>query len=237
MVTGASTGIGRAAVKVLIARGWRAFAGVRKPADADSLRHEFGDRVVPLLFDVTDAEAVRAAAGEIRAKLGGRTLKGLVNNAGMAIGGPLALQPLEEIRRVFEVNLFGAITVSQAMIPRLAADCTLTGGPGRIVNITSLGGLDRYSFLGEDLPDVETRSGGVHRQLKARTDDLRHRRDRDRSGGRRHPDLGQGRRGRRYALRELGLRRASEKVQGAVLRARTQGSSRPKRSARRPISP
>ena len=73
---------------------------------------------------------MRAAAGEIRAKLGGRTLKGLVNNAGMAIGGPLALQPLEEIRRVFEVNLFGAITVSQAMIPLLGADRTLTGGPG-----------------------------------------------------------------------------------------------------------
>ncbi len=149
MVTGASTGIGRAAVKVLTGRGWRVFAGVRKPADADSLRQEFGENVVPLLVDVTDAAAVRAAAGEIRAKLGGRTLKGLVNNAGMAIGGPLALQPLEEIRRVFEVNLFGAITVSQAIIPLLGADSTLTGGPGRIVNITSVGGKIAAPFLGD----------------------------------------------------------------------------------------
>jgi NAD(P)-dependent dehydrogenase (short-subunit alcohol dehydrogenase family) len=89
LVTGASTGIGRAAVKILTARGWRVFAGVRKAADADSLRQEFGEAVIPLLFDVTDTAAVRAAAAEIRAKLGGRTLKGLVNNAGMAVGGPL----------------------------------------------------------------------------------------------------------------------------------------------------
>ena len=149
LVTGASTGIGRAAVKVLTGRGWRVFAGVRKPADAASLREEFGDKVVPLLFDVTDPEAVRAAAGDIRAKLCGRTLKGLVNNAGMAIGGPLALEPLDDIRRVFEVNLFGAIAVSQAMIPLLGADAELTGGPGRIVNITSVGGRMAAPFLGD----------------------------------------------------------------------------------------
>jgi NAD(P)-dependent dehydrogenase (short-subunit alcohol dehydrogenase family) len=149
LVTGASTGIGRAAVKVLTGRGWRIFAGVRKPTDADSLRQEFGDRVVPLLTDVTDAAAVRAAAVEIRAALGGRTLKGLVNNAGMAIGGPLALQPLDEIRRVFEVNLFGAVTVSQAIIPLRGADRSLTGEPGRIVNITSVGGKIAAPFLGD----------------------------------------------------------------------------------------
>jgi len=149
LVTGASTGIGRAAVKVLTGRGWRVFAGVRKGADADSLRQEFGDRVAPLLFDVTDAAAVRAAADEIRTKLGGRTLKGLVNNAGMAIGGPLALQPLDEIRRVFEVNVFGAVAVSQVMIPLLGADRALTGEPGRIVNITSVGGKIAAPFLGD----------------------------------------------------------------------------------------
>jgi NAD(P)-dependent dehydrogenase (short-subunit alcohol dehydrogenase family) len=149
LVTGASTGIGRAAVKVLTGRGWRVFAGVRKPADADSLRREFGDKVAPLLIDVTDAKAVSAAAGEIRAALGGRTLKGLVNNAGMAFGRPLALQPLDEIRRVFEVNLFGAVTVSQAIIPLLGADAKLTGGPGRIVNITSVGGKIAAPFLGD----------------------------------------------------------------------------------------
>ena len=149
LVTGASTGIGRAAVKVLTGHGWRVFAGVRKPADADSLRHEFGDKVAPLLFDVTDAAAVRAAADEVRAALGGRTLKGLVNNAGMGLGGPLAHQPIDEIRRVLEVNVLGPVTVSQAFIPLLGADAALTGGPGRIVNITSVAGKIAPPFLGD----------------------------------------------------------------------------------------
>ena len=149
VVTGASTGIGRAAVKVLAGHGWRVFAGVRKGADADSLRREFGDGVAPLLFDVSDAEAVRAAARDVRAALAGRTLKGLVNNAGMGIGGPLAHQPVDEIRGVIEVNVLGAVTVSQAFIPLLGADAALTGGPGRIVNITSVGGRLAAPFLGD----------------------------------------------------------------------------------------
>ena len=149
VVTGASTGIGRAAVKALTGHGWRVFAGVRKTADADSLRQEFGDKVTPLQFDVTDAEAVKAAAGEVRAALAGRTLKGLVNNAGMALGGPLAHQPVEQIRQVFEVNVLGPVTVSQAFIPLLGADRSLTGGPGRIVNITSVAGKIAPPFLGD----------------------------------------------------------------------------------------
>ncbi len=136
VVTGASTGIGRSAVKVLVGHGWRVFAGVRKVADAESLRQEFGEAVVPLLFDVTDAGAVRRAAEETRVKLEGQILRGLVNNAGLALGGPLAHQPIDQIRRVFEVNALGAVTVSQAFIPLLGADRSLAGGPGRIVNIT-----------------------------------------------------------------------------------------------------
>ncbi len=149
VVTGASTGIGRGAVKVLTAHGWRLFAGVRKAADADSLRQEFGDKVSPLLFDVTDAAAVRAAADAVRARLGGRTLRGLVNNAGMGTGGPLLHEPVDEIRRVFEVNVLGAVTVSQAFIPLLGADRALTGEPGRIVNITSVSGRFAPPFLGD----------------------------------------------------------------------------------------
>jgi NAD(P)-dependent dehydrogenase (short-subunit alcohol dehydrogenase family) len=149
VITGASTGIGRAAVKVLAARGWRVFAAVRKSADADSLGREFGEAVAPLIVDVTDAAAVRAAADEVRAGLAGRTLQGLVNNAGMGGGGPLAHEPVDQIRRVFEVNVFGAVTVSQAFIPLLGADRTLTGGPGRIVNITSVGGRFAPPFVGD----------------------------------------------------------------------------------------
>jgi hypothetical protein len=149
VITGASTGIGRSAVKVLAGSGWRVFAGVRKVADAESLLREFGEAVEPLLFDVTDAAAVHRAADEVRAKLGGRTLKGLVNNAGLAVGGPLAHQPVDQIRRVLEVNVLGAVTVSQAFIPLLGADPALTGGPGRIVNITSVGGRIAAPFIGD----------------------------------------------------------------------------------------
>ena len=74
LVTGASTGIGRATVRVLIGKGWRVFAGVRKPSDADSLRQEFGDKVVPEILDVTDASAIAAAAADIRAQLNGQTV-------------------------------------------------------------------------------------------------------------------------------------------------------------------
>jgi NAD(P)-dependent dehydrogenase (short-subunit alcohol dehydrogenase family) len=149
VVTGASTGIGRSAVKVLVGHGWRVFAGVRKVADAESLRQEFGEAVEPLLFDVTDAAAVYRAADETRVKLGGHTLKGLVNNAGFVIGGPLAHQPIDQIRRGFEVNTLGAVTVSQAFIPLLGADPSLSGGPGRIVNITSVAGRIAAPFLGD----------------------------------------------------------------------------------------
>ena len=149
VVTGASTGIGRSAVKVLVGHGWRVFAGVRKVADAESLRHEFGERVEPLLFDVTDADEVRRAAEETRVKLEGRTLKGLVNNAGLARGGPLAHQPVDQIRWVLDVNVLGAVRVSQAFIPLLGADRSLTGGPGRIVNISSVAGRIAAPFLGD----------------------------------------------------------------------------------------
>jgi NAD(P)-dependent dehydrogenase (short-subunit alcohol dehydrogenase family) len=149
VVTGASTGIGRSAVKVLVGHGWRVFAGVRKVADAESLRKEFGEAIEPLLFDVTDIAAIHRAADETRVKLGGRTLKGLVNNAGFATGGPLALQPIDQIRRAFEVNTLGAVTVSQAFIPLLGADASLSGGPGRIVNISSVAGRIAAPFVGD----------------------------------------------------------------------------------------
>jgi NAD(P)-dependent dehydrogenase (short-subunit alcohol dehydrogenase family) len=113
------------------------------------LRKEFGEAVEPLLFDVTDIAAIHRAADETRVKLGGRTLKGLVNNAGFATGGPLALQPIDQIRRAFEVNTLGAVTVSQAFIPLLGADASLSGGPGRIVNISSVAGRIAAPFVGD----------------------------------------------------------------------------------------
>src|SRR5580692_3605819 len=96
VVTGASTGIGWATARLLIDRGFRVFGSVRKPADADRLSGEFGANFTPLLFDVTDEAAVKAAAATVRAALGGETLAGLVNNAGVAVAGPLLELPVEQ---------------------------------------------------------------------------------------------------------------------------------------------
>ena len=117
VITGTSTGIGWGAAKVLIANGFRVFGSVRKRADADRLKAEFGQSYVPLLFDVTDAGAVKEAAAEVRAALAGETLAGLVNNAGVAVAGPLLELPVDEFRRQIEINLVGVVIVTQAFAP------------------------------------------------------------------------------------------------------------------------
>lgn len=148
VVTGVSTGIGWGTVKVLTSKGLHVFGSVRSANDAWRLSRDFPERFTPLVFDVTDESAVRAGADAVRAAIGGRTLLGLVNNAGIATPGPLLHQPLADYRKQIEVNLIGAFTVSQCFAPLLGADRTLQGGPGRIVNITSLGGKIGSPFLG-----------------------------------------------------------------------------------------
>jgi len=140
VVTGASTGIGWATAKLLLGRGFRVFGSVRKPADADRLKSEFGANFTPLVFDVTDEPAVLAAAREVRAALNGEKLAGLVNNAGIAIGGPVLGLPADEFRRQMEVNVIGPIIATQAFGPLLGADPALKGPPGRIVMISSVAG-------------------------------------------------------------------------------------------------
>jgi NAD(P)-dependent dehydrogenase (short-subunit alcohol dehydrogenase family) len=140
VVTGVSTGIGRGIAEWLTRRGYRVFGSVRKESDAQRLSAELGGSFTPLLFDVTDGAAVKDGAERVRRDLNGKTLKGLVNNAGIATPGPVLHQPLEDYRKQIEVNLVGAFTVTQAFGPLLGADQSLEGQPGRIVNITSLGG-------------------------------------------------------------------------------------------------
>lgn len=147
VVTGASTGIGRGIADALTRRGFHVFGSVRKESDAQRLRSALGDAFTPLMFDVTDEAAVRAGADAVRAKLNGQKLKGLVNNAGIATPGPVLHQPLSDYRKQIEVNLIGAFTVTQAFAPLLGADRSLKGAPGRIVNITSLGGKIGSPFL------------------------------------------------------------------------------------------
>lgn len=140
VVTGTSTGIGWGCAKVLLARGFRVFGSVRKQADADRLRQEFGANFVPLIFDVTDEAAVQAAASTVRDALGGATLAGLVNNAGIAVSGPLLELPAADLRRQMEVNVMGPVIVTQAFAPLLGADPVLKGPAGRIIMISSVAG-------------------------------------------------------------------------------------------------
>ena len=140
VITGASTGIGWATAKLLLDRGFRVFGSVRKQADADRLKKEFGANFTPLLFDVTNEAAVLAAAREVRAALGGETLFGLVNNAGIAVAGPVLELAADEFRRQMDVNVIGPIIATQAFGPLLGSDPSLKGPRGRIVMISSVAG-------------------------------------------------------------------------------------------------
>jgi NAD(P)-dependent dehydrogenase (short-subunit alcohol dehydrogenase family) len=133
---------------VLIAKGFHVFGSVRKQADADRLQAEFGEHFTPLLFDVTDEAAVAAGAKQVEAALAGQTLAGLVNNAGVAFAGPLLHLPVEEFRQQLEVNLTGVVIATQAFAPLLGAESPVRKDPGRIVNISSVGGKNANPFMG-----------------------------------------------------------------------------------------
>ncbi|MGC1521871.1 MAG: SDR family NAD(P)-dependent oxidoreductase [Steroidobacteraceae bacterium] len=148
VVTGASTGIGWGCVKVMIASGLRVFGNVRKQQDAERLSNEFGANFSPLIFDVTDAAAVGAASRQVEAALGGETLMGLVNNAGIAVPGPLLWVTIEEFARQISVNLTGQLIVTQAFAPLLGTERGRRGRPGRIVMMSSVGGRSARPFLG-----------------------------------------------------------------------------------------
>ncbi len=148
VITGASTGIGWATAKLLLDRGFRVFGSVRKQADADRLKAEFGANFTPLLFDVTDETAVLAAAREVRAALNGETLTGLVNNAGIAVAGPVLELAADEFRHQMDVNVIGPIIATQAFGPLLGSDPSLKGPKGRIVMISSVAGRNGNPLTG-----------------------------------------------------------------------------------------
>jgi NAD(P)-dependent dehydrogenase (short-subunit alcohol dehydrogenase family) len=156
LITGASTGIGRATTLRLARGGWTVLAGVRDPAAGEMLQQELsegsavragGGRLIPLALDVTDAEQISAAARRVEGEAaegsappqGG--LDALVNNAGIAVGGPLELVPLPELRRQLEVNVVGQVAVMQALLPALRRS------RGRIVFLSSVGGRVSTPFL------------------------------------------------------------------------------------------
>jgi NAD(P)-dependent dehydrogenase (short-subunit alcohol dehydrogenase family) len=140
VVTGTSSGIGRCCALTLDAEGFRVFAGVRRPEDGEALARAASPRLTPLLLDVTDAASIASASGRVtRQQPGG--LLGLVNNAGIAVGGSLELLPPADLRRQFEVNVIGTLAVTQAFLPLLRAR------PGRVINIGSVVGRLAIPFL------------------------------------------------------------------------------------------
>jgi NAD(P)-dependent dehydrogenase (short-subunit alcohol dehydrogenase family) len=167
VITGASSGIGRSTAEYLANRGWQVFAGVRKEKDGAALT-EADDRIKPILLDVTNPEQVDAAVETVRAALNGQKLAGLINNAGIANMGPLAVQPLDQFKAHFDVNVFGLLRASQAFAPLLGMDESLAGKPGRIVNITSVGGRLASPFLGAYTATkhaVESMTDSLRREL------------------------------------------------------------------------
>jgi NAD(P)-dependent dehydrogenase (short-subunit alcohol dehydrogenase family) len=144
VVTGASTGIGRATVLELVNAGFKVFGSVRRDADADSLLRQFPELVTPLIMDLLDEDSVRAAGQVVKAD---GPLFGLVNNAGAALPGPLETIPIEVFRRQIEINLTAQLLVTQVMLPALHRSADEMGD-ARIIMIGSIGGRLSGPMLG-----------------------------------------------------------------------------------------
>jgi NAD(P)-dependent dehydrogenase (short-subunit alcohol dehydrogenase family) len=160
VITGASTGIGRSCAVRLDRAGFDVFAGVRKPEDGEALVAAASDRLRPLTIDVTDADSIASAAAEVNELTGGN-LAGLVNNAGIAVAGPIEGLDLDQLRRQFDVNFFGQVAVTQALLGAIRA------ARGRVVFMSSVGGRK-----GGALPYASPYGASKH-ALEALADSLR----------------------------------------------------------------
>ena len=153
VIAGASGGIGRACALRLARNGFRVFAGYRKEADAASLADEAAGQLEMLPIDVTDADQIASASSAVTDAVGADGLWGLVNNAGVAVPGPVESLPIDDLRRQLEVNLVGQVAVTQALLP------SLRRARGRVLNMTSVGGRVGYTVHGR-LPCLEVRARG-----------------------------------------------------------------------------
>ena len=143
LITGASTGIGKACALLLDRSGYRVFAGIRKEKDGQRLQAEGSGNILPVILDITDADQIAKAVETVTDALGpGKGLAGLVNNAGIVMAGPLEFLPIDNLRRQLEVNVIGHVAVIQAFLPLIQKGC------GRIVNIGSTAAFFAAPFLG-----------------------------------------------------------------------------------------
>lgn len=142
VVTGTSTGIGRACALRMDKMGYHVFASVRREEDANSLRDVTSERLIPIMMDVTDSQAVSAAANQVADSVGKAGIDGLVNNAGVAVVGPLEFLPTAALRRSLEINVIAQVGVTQAFMPLLRKT------QGRIVYMSSVSGRIAAPFMG-----------------------------------------------------------------------------------------
>ncbi len=147
VITGVSTGIGYSSAKILCGSGYRVFGSVRKQEDAEKVTSEFGANFTPLIFDVTDSKGIQENAQIVKGELiPGEALAGLVNNAGVAMGGPINLIDTDVFRKQFEVNFFGLIEVTKTFLPMLGA-VKNSMQQGKIINISSVSGRRAHPFV------------------------------------------------------------------------------------------
>jgi NAD(P)-dependent dehydrogenase (short-subunit alcohol dehydrogenase family) len=151
LITGASRGIGEACTLRLARDGFRVYAGVRRAQDGDALIRSGGGEVVPVMLDVTDPAQIEDTVARMDRETGERGLQALVNNAGVAIAGPLEFLPMDELRRQIEINFTGQIAVTQACLPLLRRSVGSSRGDyraGRIVFMSSIAGRSALPFVG-----------------------------------------------------------------------------------------
>lgn len=161
LISGASTGIGEACAIYLAELGWRVFAGVRKPADAKRLG-KLSKNITAVILDVAKPKQIAAAIKKVSRAVGKKGLQGLVNNAGIAVSGPMEFLPVDELRHQLEVNVLGQVALTQASLPLLRQ------GRGRVINMSSIGGRVTSPFLAPYSMSkfaLEAFSDGLRREL------------------------------------------------------------------------
>jgi len=169
LITGTSSGIGKAAAKLFTEKGYRVFGTIRKEEEGRLLKTELGDNFAPIVMDVTSKESVKAAASRVESLIHKTGLRALINNAGIAVTGPLMHVSIEDLRYQFEVNVIGLMEVTQAFLPLLGAQEYPLFKPGKIINVSSAVGKVAFPFIGPYVGSkhaVEGISNSLRKELR-----------------------------------------------------------------------
>ena len=148
VITGVSSGIGKSIAELLLENDYFVIGSVRKEQDCKELYNKYPEKFKHVICDLCQAESIKSACNEIKEIVGDKGLYGLINNSGIAVGGPLMHQPIEEIKNQFEINLFGLISFTQELLPLLGATMPPSKTPGRIINMSSTNGKIAFPYVG-----------------------------------------------------------------------------------------